>query len=173
MTTAVVQWTDPRRQKRTRWLAGPASVMKDSGAMRKENHSHKPAGQRRTTDLGQATLEGNAQTEEPLKVKKYSGACPVLGLVPAVPWDGRPPVLAHLVLYAGAFSPHGRFRTESTLAPSCQVRMRLVLPQILLSSKVHGNSRPRAPALRQRFAVASTPSTAPFNGVLHSWSQDS
>ena len=70
---------------------------KDSGTMRKENHSHEPAGQRRTTncegDLGQVTLQGNAQAEEPHKVKKYSCACPVLGLVPAVPWASRPPVL--------------------------------------------------------------------------------
>ena len=54
--------------------------------MRKENNSRKPAVQRRTTncvsDLGQVTLEGNVQTEEPLKVKKYSGACPVLGWSP-------------------------------------------------------------------------------------------
>ena len=94
--------------------------------MRKENHSRKPAVQRRTTnclnDLRQVTLEGGAQTEEPLNVKKYSGACPVLGLVPAVSWDGRPPVLglvvrrgvpAPLLLFLGVCSPHGSLRTES------------------------------------------------------------
>ena len=94
--------------------------------MRKETNSHKPAGQRRTTncvsDLGQVILEGNAQTEEPLKVKKYTSACPVLGLVPAVSWDGRPSVLglvarrvvpAPLLLFLGVCSPHGSLRTES------------------------------------------------------------
>ena len=61
--------------------------------MWKENNSREPAVQRRTTnrvsDLRQVTLGSNAQTEEPLKVKKYSGACPVLVLVPAVSWDTR------------------------------------------------------------------------------------
>ena len=59
-------------------------------------------GKRRTTncvsDLGQVTLKGNAQTEDPLKVKKYNGglsSCGVgarrsSGRSPASSWVGRP-----------------------------------------------------------------------------------
>ena len=56
------------------------------------------------------------------KLKRTTAACPVLGLVPAGAWDGRPPVLglvarqgvpAPLLLFLGVCSPHGRICTES------------------------------------------------------------
>ena len=66
---------------------------------------------RRTTncvnDLGQVTLKGNAQTEDPLKVKKYNG-----GLSSS--WVGRPArVPAHLRLSSGARSTPKSWRTTS------------------------------------------------------------
>ena len=97
--------------------------------MRKE--SHKPAGQRRTTNcasaLGQVTLEGNAQTEELLKVKKYSCACPVLGLVSAFPWAGRPPVLG-LVAWQGGGGGGGR-----TFAPVYRSLLHTLVPFCFVS----------------------------------------
>ena len=56
------------------------------------------------------------------KLKSTTAACPVLGLVPAVPRAGRPPVLglvarqggpAPLLLFLGVCSPHGRLGTDS------------------------------------------------------------
>ena len=118
-------------------------------------NSSKPAVQRRTTncvnDLGQVTLEGNAQTEEPLKVKKYSGACPVLELVPTVSWDGRPPVLGLVARQrVPALAPlTGDCAQSLTLVPSCLVSRFPVLPGKPRSHEVPGVLRRRAPALRQ------------------------
>ena len=61
---------------------------------------------RRTTncvnDLGQVTLKGNAQTEDPLKVKKYHGGLSSSWVGAAVPRAGRPPVLGLVARRGGA-----------------------------------------------------------------------
>ena len=102
-------------------------VLRTATANRPEGHTiipRPPTGrrQRRRTDFQNHVGPETDAREGPVKVKKQRSTCPVLGLVPTVAWDGRPPVLglvalwgvpARLLLCTGARSPHGRLRTES------------------------------------------------------------
>ena len=85
------------------------------------------------------------------KLKSTAARCPVLVLVPAVSWDGRPPVLG-LVARRGvpALAPlTGDCAQSLTLVPSCHVSRFPVIPGIPRSHEVLGVFRRRAPSLRQ------------------------
>ena len=152
----------PPRQRRTRWLAGLASVSKVTQTLRKKSSRTESAGQRRTNcvrDLGQVTIECNAQKGEPLKVKRYCGL-PVLGLVPASPRVGRPPVLG---LVARGGCPH-----QSTCTYACCIPVGVCYATPWVATSAH-IARPSQRDLRDTMGRAGRGSGPTHGRCIPPW----
>ena len=84
---------DPPRQRRTRWLEGPASVRKGTFCATNITASHELQRTQTNDRRGRCMHEGRDQKTLSANTafEKYDGL-PVLGLVPTSSWVGRPPV---------------------------------------------------------------------------------